>query len=56
MWERIAASSLLLAGAFVLFAVFTAALFLLERKDVKTRKRKTPSLCVAAARNDKRAA
>ena len=35
MWERIAASGALVIGAFVLFALFVGALFLLERKPKK---------------------
>lgn len=46
MWERIAASSVLVAGAIVLFLVFTALLFLLERKDRLAQKKQPPTLRV----------
>ena len=35
MWDKVAASAIVLIGAFVLFAIFTAALLILERKESK---------------------
>lgn len=54
MWERIAASGMLVIGAVVLFAVFTAALFILERKTEK--KSKAQPLRVVREQESKRAA
>lgn len=54
MWERISASAILIVGAVVLFAVFTAALFILERKEDK--KSKAQPLRVVRAQESKRAA
>ncbi len=54
MLDRIAASGWLIVGAIVLFAVFTAALFILERKDEK--KAKVQPLRIVRAQNSKRAA
>ena len=33
MWERIAVSSILMIGAVILFVLFTAALFVIEKKN-----------------------
>lgn len=35
MWERVAASAIVLAGAIVLFGVFTAILLIIERREIK---------------------
>ena len=56
MWERIAASGILIIGAIVLFAVFTAALFILERKEIKRYKRKAQPVRLVHIENTKRAA
>ncbi len=56
MWERIAASGMLIVGAFVLFAVFTAALFLLERKDEKKADSKASAFRTASVSSTKKAA
>lgn len=56
MWERIIFSGALIIGAIVLFAVFTAALFILERKETKRNKRKAQPVRVVHMENTKRAA
>ncbi len=56
MLDRIAASGWLIVGAIVLFAVFTAALFILERKEEKKSSRKVQPLRIVRAQNSKRAA
>ncbi len=56
MWDRIAASGWLIAGAVILFILFTAILFIMERKERKTSKRKTQPLRVVRIENSKRAA
>ena len=56
MWERIATSGILIIGAIVLFAVFTAALFILERKEIKRNKRKAQPVRIVHIENTKRAA
>lgn len=56
MWERIAASGILIIGAIVLFAVFTGALFILERKEIKRYKRKARPVRLVHIENTKRAA
>jgi len=54
MWDRIAVSGGLIIGAIVLFAVFTAALFILERREKN--KRKSQPLRVVRIENTKKAA
>lgn len=56
MWDRIAASGLLIVGAVILFALFTAALFIMEYKDQKKSKAKAQPLRVVRMENTKRAA
>ncbi len=56
MWDRIAASGLLIVGAVILFVLFTAALFIMERKDQRKSKQKTQPLRVVRMENTKRAA
>lgn len=55
MWERIAVSSVLIIGAVVLFAVFTAALFIMER-DKKTKRKIRQPVRIVRTQNTKRAA
>ena len=54
MWQNIADSGFLIIGVMALFAVFLAALFILERKGEKRHRRKEQPLRVAG--NTKRAA
>lgn len=56
MWERMVISSGLIIGAIILFIAFTAALFILERREAKKNKRKTQSVRVSCIQNSKRAA
>lgn len=56
MWERIAVSSALIIGAVVLFAMFVAALVIMERKEERKNKRKAQPLRVVRMENTKRAA
>ena len=56
MWDRIAASGLLIVGAVILFVLFTAALFIMERRDQQKSKQKTQPLRVVRMENTKRAA
>ena len=56
MWDRIAASGLLIVGAVILFILFTTALFIMERKEQKKSKPKTQPLRVVRMENTKKAA
>ncbi len=56
MWERILISSGLIIGAIVLFAGFTAALFVLERRETKKIKRTVQPVRTIRLQNSKRAA
>ena len=40
MWNRIAASSVLMIGAVILFIIFTAALFIMEKRSENPSKRR----------------
>lgn len=42
MWERIAVSGVLVAGAIALFLVLTALLFFLERNEKEEKQKKQP--------------
>lgn len=42
MWERIAVSGVLVAGAIALFLVLTALLFFLERSEKESKQKKQP--------------
>jgi len=56
MWERIVISGGLIIGAIILFIAFTAALFILERREIKKNKRKAQPVRVVHMQNSKRAA
>ncbi len=56
MWDRIAASGWLIVGAVILFILFTAALFIMERKEQKKSKAKAQPLRAIRMENTKRAA
>jgi hypothetical protein len=56
MWERIMMSGGLIIGAIVLFIAFTAALFILERRETKRNKRKAQPVRVVHMDSSKRAA
>lgn len=57
MWERLWDASLLIAGAIVMFSVFTAVLFIYEyREDKKKRPVRRPQLRVIRCEKTRRAA
>jgi hypothetical protein len=56
MWERIMISGGLIIGAIILFIAFTAALFILERREMKRNKRKAQIARIVHMQNSKRAA
>lgn len=56
MWERLVDSSLLIAGAIILFAVFTAILFFYERREEKRKEPCRPALRVIRCEKSDRAA